>query len=77
MNKKYKSDAMSAIHETMSALYEIQAIDKQIMHRFDKACLTAVFPLSSEEIKKLRIQANISQAVFAHYLNVTTVNRKG
>jgi putative transcriptional regulator len=72
MNKKYRSDAMSAIHETMSALYEIKAVNKQTMTKFDESCLTPICPLSPEEIRDLRTHENVSQAVFAYYLNVTT-----
>ncbi len=32
---------MSAIHETMEALHEMGAIDKQTMREFDESCLTA------------------------------------
>ena len=32
---------MAAIHETMEALHEVGAIDKQMMRRFDDACLNA------------------------------------
>ena len=49
MPKKYRSDAFAAIHETMEALYEIGAIDKQTMREFDEACLTPVQPLEPEE----------------------------
>ena len=35
MSKKYRSDAMAAIHETMEALHDVGAIDKQTMRRFD------------------------------------------
>lgn len=31
MVKKYKSEALPAIHETMEGLFEIGAIDKQTM----------------------------------------------
>ena len=72
MSKKYHSDAMAAIHETMVALHEITAIDKQTMREFDEACLTPVLPLSPEEIRELRVEVNVSQAVFAQYMNVTT-----
>lgn len=71
MAKKYRSDAMAAIHETMSALYEIGAIDKQTMRRFDESCLTPVRPLAPDEIRSIREREQVSQTVFAHYLNVT------
>jgi putative transcriptional regulator len=72
MNKKYRSDAMASIHETMEALHNIGAIDKQTMRRFDDACLTPVSPLTAREIKALREREHVSQAIFANYLNVTT-----
>jgi len=43
------------------------------MRRFDAACLTPVDEeLSPEAIKGIRNQANMSQAIFAKVLNVTT-----
>jgi len=71
MAKKYKSEAMAAIHETMEGLFEIGAIGKQTMREFDDACLTAVEPLSPEEIRLIREREHISQPVFARYLNVS------
>lgn len=72
MSKKYRSDAMAAIHETMEALHEAGAIDKQTMRRFDDACLTPIRPLAPRDIKAIRERERVSQAVFANYLNVTT-----
>lgn len=72
MSKKYRSDAMASIHETMEALHNIGVIDKQTMRRFDDACLTPVSPLTAREIKALREREHVSQAIFANYLNVTT-----
>lgn len=72
MAKKYKSDAMAAIHETMEALHGVGAIDKRTMRQFDEACLTPVEPLAPKEIKALRERESVSQTVFANYLNVTT-----
>lgn len=71
MSKKYRSDAMAAIHETMTALHEIGAIDKQTMRGFDEACLTPIRPLKPKQIKALREREQVSQAVFANYLNIT------
>lgn len=44
MNKKYRSEAYAAIHETMEALHEIGAVDKQTMRQFDESCLSPSFP---------------------------------
>ena len=71
MTKKYRSEVFAAIHETMEALHEVGAIEKQTMREFDEACLTPVRILSPEEIKTIRLRERISQPVFARYLNVS------
>jgi putative transcriptional regulator len=71
MSKTYKSDAMAAIHETVSDLYEIGLADKRTMRRFDEACLMPVAALSPEEIRAIRLRSQVSQSVFARYLNVS------
>ncbi len=71
MPKKYRSDALAAIHETMEALYEVGAVDKQTLREFDAACLTPIQVLTPEEIKALRLREHLSQPVFARYLNVS------
>lgn len=70
-DRKYKSSAMAAIHETMEALHGIGAVDKQTMRRFDTACLTRVRSLTPKQIRALRERERVSQTVFANYLNVT------
>jgi putative transcriptional regulator len=71
MTKKYRSDAFAAIHETMEALHEAGAVNKQTMREFDAACLTPIEVLSPEEIRLLRLREHLSQPVFARYLNVS------
>jgi putative transcriptional regulator len=70
-SKKYRSDAMAAIHETMEALHKVGGVDKQTMRRFDEACLTPVQSLTAKQIKAIREREHVSQTVFANYLNVT------
>lgn len=71
MVKKYKSEAMAAIHETIEELFEIGAVDKQTMRHFDDACLTEIQPMAPEEIRAIREREHLSQPVFARYLNVS------
>ena len=71
MTKEYRSDAYAAVHETMEALREIGAIDKQTMREFDEACLTPVRVFTPDEIRSIRLRENLSQPVFARYLNVS------
>jgi putative transcriptional regulator len=72
MKKNYRRDAMAAIHETMVALHDAGAVDKQTMRRFDHACLTPIRPLKPKEIRAIRAREHVSQTVFANYLNVTS-----
>jgi putative transcriptional regulator len=67
----YKSEALAAIHETVSDMFKAGVIDKQTMRRFDESCLTPVHELGAAEIRAIREREGVSQTVFAHYLNVT------
>ena len=69
--RTYKSDALAAIHETVSDMFKAGVIDKQTMRRFDESCLTPVHEFSAAEIRAIREREGVSQTVFAHYLNVT------
>jgi putative transcriptional regulator len=71
MPQKYRSGALAAIHETMEALHEVGAVDRQTMREFDETCLTPIEVMLPEQIKALRIREHISQPVFARYLNVS------
>ena len=69
--QKYRSDGLAALHETMEALHDVGAVDKQTMRQFDEACLTPVQALAPDQIKAIRAREHISQPVFARYLNVS------
>lgn len=69
MAKKYRIDAYAAIRETMEALHEIGAIEKQTIREFYEACLTPAMPMPSENIRALREREHLSQPVFSLYLN--------
>jgi putative transcriptional regulator len=70
--KAYRSDALRALHLAAKDLHAVGALDKATMRRFDMACLTPVESLRPEEIKHIREASNMSQALFAKALNVTT-----
>lgn len=71
MNKQYRNDIMASVHESVEGLHEIGLIDKKTMSEFDLLCLTPIAPLTAEDIRNIRMRENVSQVVFAHYLNVT------
>jgi putative transcriptional regulator len=58
------------VHETVRGLHRAGLVDKRTMRRFDASCLTVVEELSPAEIQALREREDVSQAVFAGYLNV-------
>jgi putative transcriptional regulator len=70
--KKYRSNALEALHEAVTDLHRAGLIDTKTMREFDASCLTTVEKLSPRQIAALRKRAGVSQAVFASYLNVTT-----
>ncbi|MBA2708985.1 MAG: DNA-binding transcriptional regulator [Tatlockia sp.] len=73
MNKssKYKSKAFEAIHSSASALHKIGAIDKSTMRDFDDSCLILISEIEPLQIKMIREKNNVSQPVFARYLNTS------
>jgi putative transcriptional regulator len=72
MSKTYRSDPLAAIHETASDLHDAGVMDKRTLRKFDDLCLTPVRPMPPEKIRALREHEQVSQAVFARHLNVST-----
>jgi putative transcriptional regulator len=69
--RTFKSDAFESIHATAAALHEAGVTDTATMRWFDDACLTAPPAIKPAQIKQLRESLNVSQPVFARYLNTT------
>jgi len=69
--RKYKSEALEAIHSSANALLEIGAIDKSTMRDFDDACFIQVPEIEATQIKAIREKNHVSQPVFARYLNTS------
>lgn len=67
---RYRSKIARSVHETVRGLHHAGLVDKRTMRRFDASCLTSVKELSPKEIQSLREREDVSQAVFAGYLNV-------
>ncbi len=44
MTKRYRSDALAALHVSLEALHDIGAIDKRTLRKFDEAYLSPVLP---------------------------------
>ena len=65
-----ESSVLASVHDTAAGLHAIGIVDKATMREFDALCLSPVEALAPEEIRALRERENVSQPVFAHYLNV-------
>ncbi|MGI6855005.1 helix-turn-helix domain-containing protein [Mesorhizobium sp. 1B3] len=68
--RKAEMGILGSVHNTVAGLHKAGLIDKATMREFDAMCLTPVEPLSPDEIRALREREQVSQPVFAHYLNV-------
>ena len=69
--RKTKSAILEAVHETAKGLYKAGAMDQITLREFDRLCLPPVEPLEPEQIKQIREEAKVSQAVFAAILNIS------
>ena len=52
-------------------MYRSGTIDKTTMRHFDETCLLVPSELNPAQIKRLRENNNVSQPVFARYLNTS------
>jgi putative transcriptional regulator len=72
MSKTYRSEALAALHETALDLHDAGLLEKRTLREFDDLCLTPVHAFTPQDIQALRQRENVSQAVLARYLNVST-----
>ncbi len=70
-DRTYRSEIAAAVHEMVEGFHDAGLVDKQTMRAFDESCITAAEPLPPETIKALRLREQVSQPVFARYLNVS------
>lgn len=61
---------LASVHKTAAGLHAAGVIDKSTMREFDALCLTQVEAMEPAEIRALREREQVSQPVFALYLNV-------
>ena len=75
--RKTKSSILEAVHETAQGLHKAGVTDQLTLREFDRLCLPPIGPLKPEQIKQIREDSRVSQAVFARLLNtsVSTVQK--
>ena len=66
-----KKTLLEVAHDIATDLHEVNAIDAQTMHEFDAKCLPSVKNYAPGQIKRIRLHNNVSQGVFAAYLNTS------
>ena len=69
--RSYKSDAFKAVHASAAALMRAGVIDKTTMRDFDVSCLSVPPAIEPSQIKAIREANNVSQPVFARYMNTS------
>jgi putative transcriptional regulator len=67
---KKTSRILAEVHDSARDLHDAGAIDALTMRRFDAVCLPPVRHYTAADIRRIRKEANVSQAVFATILNV-------
>jgi putative transcriptional regulator len=69
--RKTKSMILEAVHDTAKGMYKAGVMDQVTLREFDRLCLPPIEPLKPEQIKKIREDSRVSQAVFAAILNTS------
>jgi putative transcriptional regulator len=69
--RKTKSMIIEAVHDTAKGMYKAGVMDQVTLREFDRLCLPPIEPLKPEQIKKIREDSRVSQAVFAAILNTS------
>jgi putative transcriptional regulator len=69
--RKTKSAILEAVHDTAKGLYKAGVMDQVTLREFDRLCLPPIEALKPEQIKQIREESRVSQAVFAAILNTS------
>jgi putative transcriptional regulator len=67
------SRILKNVHKSASRLHEAGVVDDVTMREFDALCLPPLRDYTADDIKKIRSESKVSQAVFAKYLNVKKI----
>ncbi|HEY9683261.1 MAG TPA: DNA-binding transcriptional regulator [Drouetiella sp.] len=69
--KQYRSRIAESVHTTVAGMHKAGTMSKETLRHFDESCLASPANLEPAEIKALRESFNLSQPVFARYLNTS------
>ena len=68
---RFETDMSEAIHSSAAMLHKVGALDRATMRDFDARHLVVPNEIAPSQIKQLREANNVSQPVFARYLNTS------
>jgi len=68
---RYENDISEAIHKSAAMLHKAGGLDRATMRDFDARHLAVPGAIAPAQIKQLREANNVSQPVFARYLNTS------
>ena len=67
------SRILKNVHKSASRLHAAGVVDEVTMREFDALCLPPLRDYTADDIRKIRTESKVSQAVFAKYLNVKKI----
>jgi|GEM_PF-216447 len=67
----YRDGTAAAIHEGLSGLAALGALDPAKVSKFEKTALTALPHFTGEQVRELRLREMATQTVFAKHLGVS------
>ena len=66
-----RKGAYSAIHSAAAGLHRAGGINKATMREYEALCIEPVEELSADEVVRIRTKMQVSQNLFARYLNTS------
>lgn len=71
VSRRSKGNAFEAIHSAAQGLHRAGSISKATMKEYDELCLEPVKAVTAKDVVRIRLRANVSQNLFARYLNTS------
>jgi len=62
---------LDTVHEGAQQLHKAGVMNEVTLREFDALCLPPIKAYSAQQIRRIRVKSNTSQAVFALYLNTS------
>jgi putative transcriptional regulator len=62
---------LEVVHETAKGLNQAGLMDTKTKQEFDALCLPPLKEYNAKQIKHIRLKSNLTQVIFATYLNLS------